>query len=556
MTWQRLEGSGISADLRPGLAATVSDALWMLARQWQVGEFAGEDAASPVQMRAEVRWHPVGEVRVGGGAPEPVDTVATLLEARVECEDVQGGPARLRLAAESGRRLLRMLPPGRRDPALLARLQKDFPLRVPADDGLDPRGRAELTLLAARGFDGTALAADLGSGGTPDPAIAAVAPAWLQAVGGLVDEPPPGAAGWDVGRLEYTADVAAPDFASGTVLRARGYPGGHLDWEAFDVAGSAAPELGEDARTATIATVPVPLRYPGMPASRWWEFEDGAVDWGDVQGGPEDLPRYLVAAYACLYGDDWSVLPVPLPRGVLAQVSSVRVSDSFGRSFDVEATAVADDKREGASRAWRFMEQTGDPAPAAGHAPLLLIPAVLPPHERGRPVEEVLFLRDEVANLGWAVERVIEGPSGRRVLREREPAAATGAPPSPPEVEPETQVWGYQLSTPVPAHYVPLVPVTLDNASAAMRLQRGRLATATGTTGARGLILVPDRRLLLHEEEIPGNGIRVTRAYEYARSPDGGIHLWMSRRKRPGSTPRAPGLRHDVVAPTAAEEPG
>ena len=176
---------------------------------------------------------------------------------------------------------------------MLARLQEDFPLQMPVDDGLDPKGRAELALLAARCFDGTALTAALRAGATPDRAIADVVLEWLQAVDALVDEPPPRAAGWDVGRLEYAADVAAPDFASGTVLRARSYPGGHLDWEAFDVAGSATPELAKGAPTATIATVPVPLRYPGMPASRWWEFEDGAVDWGDVRRrsrGPAALP--------------------------------------------------------------------------------------------------------------------------------------------------------------------------------------------------------------------------------------------------------------------------
>ena len=147
------------------------------------------------------------------------------------------------------------------------------------------------------------------------------------------------------------------------------------------------------------------------------------------------------------------------------------------------------------------------------------------------------------------------------MLREREPAVASANGGSPAaahgEAQPgEAQSWGYLLSTPVPAHYVPLVPVTLDDGSAALRLQRGRLATASGTAGARGLVLAPGRRLLLHEEEIPGSGIQVTRAWEFARSPDGGQHLWMGRRKRPGRTPRAPGLRHDVVTPEAAEDPG
>ena len=39
MTWLRLEGSNRDPDLAEGLAAQISDPLWSLARQWQVGEF-------------------------------------------------------------------------------------------------------------------------------------------------------------------------------------------------------------------------------------------------------------------------------------------------------------------------------------------------------------------------------------------------------------------------------------------------------------------------------------------------------------------------------------
>ena len=31
------------------LQAQVRDALWMVARQWQLGEFRGDDAGSPIQ---------------------------------------------------------------------------------------------------------------------------------------------------------------------------------------------------------------------------------------------------------------------------------------------------------------------------------------------------------------------------------------------------------------------------------------------------------------------------------------------------------------------------
>ena len=46
--WNRLEGRPRSVEFDRALSAEVRDALWMLARQWQFGEFRGEDAGSPV----------------------------------------------------------------------------------------------------------------------------------------------------------------------------------------------------------------------------------------------------------------------------------------------------------------------------------------------------------------------------------------------------------------------------------------------------------------------------------------------------------------------------
>src|SRR5688500_10581208 len=46
--YNRLEASPRSTDFDRSLRAEVRDALWMLTRQWQFGEFQGEDAASPV----------------------------------------------------------------------------------------------------------------------------------------------------------------------------------------------------------------------------------------------------------------------------------------------------------------------------------------------------------------------------------------------------------------------------------------------------------------------------------------------------------------------------
>lgn len=542
MSWTRIEGSTIPGDLEPGLQARVADPLWLMTRQWQVGEFSGEDAASPVGVRARVSWQPVGEVRVGRGEPEPLDPDGEPLETRVECEQVWRGPARARLAAEAGLQLLRMAEATGADATLAERMRQAYPLRLPPDDGLDPRGRLELELLASRSFDGAALAADLRAGGAPDPGIAAVADRWLAGVDAFAVLPPNGrAGGWDPERMEYSFEVAAPRFTGGIRLSAAGYPGGHLDWQAYEMPAGAAPAFATGASEKRLEMVPVPLTYPGMPAPRWWAFEDGAVYWGDIQGGPQDLARYLVASFATLGSDDWWLVPVDLPRGVLAQTIAVEVIDSFGGRHPIVSTAAADHAREGEARSWRFFELTGDTAPAAGHAPFLLLPAALAPHEDGTPVEEVLFARDEGANLAWAVERVVEGPAGRPVLRRAAPASDV-APPA-------AGAWGYRLATPVPTNAVPLVPVRTDDPLApAIRLQRGRMATADGSVGAVGLVLEPDRRLLLHEEEIPASGLRVTRAFQLCRGPDGGVYLWAGRRKRPGRDQTGTGLRHDILA--------
>ena len=51
-SWLRLEPRTRKADMAAGLQARIYDPLWLLARQWQTGEFQGEDAGSP----AAARW--------------------------------------------------------------------------------------------------------------------------------------------------------------------------------------------------------------------------------------------------------------------------------------------------------------------------------------------------------------------------------------------------------------------------------------------------------------------------------------------------------------------
>ena len=53
--WNRVEGRPRTVNFERGLRAEVCDALWMLSRQWQVGEFAGEDAGSHLFVPGELK---------------------------------------------------------------------------------------------------------------------------------------------------------------------------------------------------------------------------------------------------------------------------------------------------------------------------------------------------------------------------------------------------------------------------------------------------------------------------------------------------------------------
>ena len=52
--WDRIEPHTRDPDLEEALQARLGDPLWLMARQWQVGEFKGEDAGSAAKARVQV----------------------------------------------------------------------------------------------------------------------------------------------------------------------------------------------------------------------------------------------------------------------------------------------------------------------------------------------------------------------------------------------------------------------------------------------------------------------------------------------------------------------
>jgi hypothetical protein len=597
--WTRLEPRPRSRDFARGLEARVHDPLWMLARQWQVGEFKADDAGSLVAARLEFEAAPVNRYHPGqDGTARPYDLRRLPLEALVERERVRprsgdpdndgvsppgdepdalpangAGPrsADFRLAAEAGLHFLRLLRDV--DQELEDRYRAEYVASYPlvAAGPIDGASRRFLSVMSGRAPDGVALEAELRTALATEPPLLPTDPAiepqhesrvidaaraWLAWWDSLFLEPASGEDAWVPDRLEYRFRVSAPDGPGQIVLSAGEYRTGDLDWFDFDVEIDSAldtePGPGE-MQTVSQSVVPTPVEFAGMPAPRWWEFEQGRVDFGRVDAAPDDLARLLLLEFALVYGNDWLMVPVTLDVGSICRVRSLEVTDTFGVKLDVPPSEQPGDTA--ASWGLFYPAESGRPLthrvePADR---LFFLPPTLASSLTSDPVEDVLLIRDEMANMAWAIERTVPGADGRPVDRFEAYQEKRRTEP-PPEPIPEDAAVEYRLASTIPDHWIPLVPVHTGEDRRAIALQRGAMIDPESGQPILplGRVLTPGRRLIFPDETVSRAGERVTRHFQHTRWIDGGSLLWMGRRHRPGRGEGSSGLRFDRITDTGA----
>lgn len=605
----RIEARSRSKDFTEGLAARIADPAWLLARQWQMGEFQREDAGTPIAVELEHFTQALGNVKLGSDPATQVPTGP--LEKTVEREAVGLSLRdRILIAQEYERLIGAVLAPDRAQ-AVITDARARYPLPAPDDPSLeqppDAATQRLLGFMGQRSFDGAALLADIERGHFgPKPLPGSEAFEILSAktklrrwctqsgLSASVAGPP----AWRNEQLDYRFELNALEAGGGnTHLRAASYRNGDLEWHAFTRAG---PLTGE--WTVQPLRTPTPSRITVAGASpRWWAFEDGATDFGKLDTARPDLTKLALMEFALVYGDDWFSVPLDVQMGNLVRITRLSVIDVFGeRTQLLPATIPAANSTAG----WEVFTLSAPGLPRdASEASVLLVSPTLS-HRQESLWEEVRFIRDEGANMVWGIERrVRDGASasvdGSDAARERvELRRQAAIAKLQAEVEalenqlaalglsdeqraaleadraarlsqiavlrdgPRASAGGiskYRLSTTVPENWIPFVPVDAapfrGQSVPSMRLLRARmLRDAEGenvepiTARTRLLELGATPLIWLAEEQVPRTGRRVQLTAQRTRWVDGTTHVWVGRKVLTGRGEGASGLRFDVLA--------
>ena len=600
-SWTRLEPQS-DADMGTSSSARIFDPLWMLTRQWQMGEFQAEDAGTPIQARVRATSAMIcrrfaGELPAPGSpspAPVPIaahayDPLEAPLEVLVERRRMRAAdaddPRMLSFAVEAGLHFLRTL-----DHQTLTKSYRSVfitrlalrPLPESSLARIDDASARYLQSMVGRAPDGRQLAALLRTTGAArlvlEPALA-IAPAdrpdvqlaataWLAWYDSMYSEPvDPIDDAWNPPRLEYAVSVGArlSSAPGDEVTFSATEIDGPIDWSAFDVNTQASLTTAADKGFASIveATIPAPVTVPGLPASRFWEMEDARIAYGLVPVGPTDLAPLLMIEYASSYGNDWFVVPLTLPVGSATRIESLVVTDTFGvrsliRPINDPAIPPAH------FSLWQSAIRRAQPSGGATVVPnRFFLPPTLARTIDGAPLEDVLFMRDEMANLAWAIERSVESPIEQSSLRYE---AADSLPPDRSTNPATAHLPRYLLSSQVPPNWIPLLPVQVPNplfpnnaGQILSRLKRGAMLQPDGTQAihrASGDVLLSIGDQLFYDEEVPREGARITRQRRMARWTDGSTWVWTSFRSQVGQGEGSSQLVFDqVLEPDGGRQP-
>jgi len=557
--YNRLEPRARTEDFTRSLRAEVRDPLWMLTRQWQMGELEAEDAASAIDARLLTAQLHLDRVSLGDdtgrqyGEDIPLETI-------VERENV---PFTHVLRVQIGHYFLKLHTASLRD-KYISNYRTAFPFVQDQEESF--RGQVDgLNLYTAtkrRDIDGEALLNSIRNGTFSTQAnidtgdhqtVAKLTESLVRWFERQYSQPPTQSkTAWDPQRLTYRFRVAAPDAANGQmVLTADRYHEGRLDWFSFEVDPNAAP-LSNNAPASVATTPEVPpmsflptaATFKGMPNPRFWEMEDRQVNFGKLDAKTTDHLLLVFAEMGLIYGNDWFVIPYVMRVNTLCEITGLVVTDVFGDRTLIRA---ADAGEDSAWQRWSMFNLSNKDAIGEYNRQFFL-PGTLISTLEGEPIEQVNFMRDEMANMVWGVEERI--PDATAIgINGHEAADKTGV--EPPPIVGSTASIRYVLGTTVPENWIPFLPVHKPGSDQDILFQRTAMPKLDGTPDeivkAKGILIKEVTPYYVNEEEVPAAGTLLRRSYQRTRWYNGSTFLWIGRSRETGRGQGSSNLRFDQI---------
>lgn len=599
MMWNRLECRPRDNNFERALRAEVRDPLWMLTKQWQMGEFRADDAGSPVTAKMHMATTHLTKYQPDDHDAQPFNNEIPL-EALVEQQQISFFSGKQEIALDirllMGRHWLKLLSKERLEHLKSKFIQEyKIPLVSPIlrEDSLvcaHPLAWQKFSAASGRMMDGAALYIYLTSPGSRHAyqnitniqdemdKLVSLETSFINWFRQLFQQPAESNDAWLPQRLEYQFACSAPIGTTEKILTAEEYYHGHLDWYNFSV-DQTRVSLGslegvrDDANvqnTITRSFIPNPVQFEGMPNTRWWRFEDGKTNFGTIKPDPTDLNKLLLIEFGLVYANDWFLLPVTVHCGSLCDVKGLTVTNVFGERFWIESSSKGQDEDP---QRWTMYSQN-----IAGHANVpadtsMLVAPSVPKILESNPMQEINLIRDEVANMVWGIETQISLPSGdaipgpeaalqvyrhyERIVTEENPSNL-----QPVVHEPVASIQ-YQLMNSVPENWIPFIPVHVDNNKREIQLQRASMPRIIrGDTKTiekvkprtsilrEGLESIPSQPYFIYEEEVPRAGVKVSQSFQRTRWFGGKVVTWLGIRKLTGRGEGVSGLAYDLITPT------
>jgi len=582
------------ANYAHALSFEVFDPFWLLARQWQFGRFKGNDCGSPVTMKIRTIKKRIDAVSMphNGQVSTSLYNNDSPMEYSVEKEDRK---IDLYVSVESAAHLKkRLLRQNVSNKAVIDSFIQQFPL----DSPVQQKPQSELTIedlkiisneklvlfyntYKGRIFDGYKVFLYITDSENQLTADEEVKNILLEYAEWFRQKfmPNEGQGNWNISTMSYSVKMEQDDndFIAGD------YDSGCLSWYSFDhIKQNSSRKEAKKGEEKLLSYIPTSAVISGAPSQRLWEMENSVVEMGNADDDDfSTMANSAIMQYISMYSNDWMITPLEAEAGVVLDVGGIAIKDTFGEYVYIDADAEDVDfeqykKAYGESNsvendfnALRFIDRWN----MFGNSHVdaynnmnfsvnrgLFVPASVPRNEE-RLIEEVQFLRDELANMLWGVEKTVSDQAGGTIsgesLSDKVLAIIDKDRSSYEDMSENDVVYSYLLENRVPINWIPFVPQHIPGSTDSIRFRRGTMpiffngycAVRPSSEFLKAQInedksVVP---MYINEEEVIGYGVKLKKTAQRTRWFLGKSFNWVGNKKRISEYQANSGLMFDEL---------